>query len=253
MKAIKTCQTLGLTALATLAATTHASGQQSADALINKLVQKGVLTEQEGKDLLVETDTNLVSASKWRLSDSFKNITLFGDVRFLYEYRGADNAPKSGSTTDDYYRERFRYAVRVGLKGYASRNVANLSGGEAQRVSVARTLANSPQVLLLDEPTSALDEASKLEVESCIQKIVHDQHLTCILVTHATAQAARRRARLIMPPAPLASGKGIVAGAGGWPCITSGTTGAGAEVAGAPWSRPTGARRRLRRPTCRRG
>jgi putative ABC transport system ATP-binding protein len=81
--------------------------------------------------------------------------------------------------------------TRVGLKSYASRNVANLSGGEAQRVSVARTLANSPLVLLLDEPTSALDEASKLEVESSIQRIVHDQGMTCVLVTHDTAQAAR--------------------------------------------------------------
>jgi hypothetical protein len=116
MNAIKKCQTLGVTALTTLAATSHAPAQ-SADALINKLVQKGVLTEKEGKDLLIETDTNLVSASKWRLSEGFKNITLFGDVRFRYEYRGADNAPKSGSTTDDYYRERFRYAVRFGLKG----------------------------------------------------------------------------------------------------------------------------------------
>ena len=81
--------------------------------------------------------------------------------------------------------------ARVGLKGYAGRNVANLSGGEAQRVSVARTLANSPLVLLLDEPTSALDAASKLEVEATIQKIVRDQGLTCVLVTHDTAQAAR--------------------------------------------------------------
>jgi putative ABC transport system ATP-binding protein len=86
----------------------------------------------------------------------------------------------------------------VGLKSYASRNVANLSGGEAQRVSVARTLANSPLVLLLDEPTSALDEASKLEVESCIQGIVRDQGLTCVLVTHDTAQAARLAERALL-------------------------------------------------------
>jgi putative ABC transport system ATP-binding protein len=87
---------------------------------------------------------------------------------------------------------------RVGLKGYAGRNVANLSGGEAQRVSVARTLANSPLVLLLDEPTSALDEASKAEVESTIQSIVRDQGLTCILVTHDTAQASRLAKRALL-------------------------------------------------------
>jgi putative ABC transport system ATP-binding protein len=85
----------------------------------------------------------------------------------------------------------------VGLKGYASRDVANLSGGEAQRVSVARTLANSPLVLLLDEPTSALDDTSKLEVESSIQNVVHDQGLTCVLVTHDTAQAARLATRAL--------------------------------------------------------
>jgi len=80
---------------------------------------------------------------------------------------------------------------QVGLRGYSERNVANLSGGEAQRVSVARTLANSPLVLLLDEPTSALDDAAKLEVEATIQKVVRDQGLTCVMVTHDLAQAAR--------------------------------------------------------------
>jgi putative ABC transport system ATP-binding protein len=88
--------------------------------------------------------------------------------------------------------------LRVGLKDYASRNVANLSGGEAQRVSVARTLANSPEILLLDEPTSALDATSKLDVESCIQNIVRDQRLTCILVTHDTAQAVRLAERALL-------------------------------------------------------
>jgi putative ABC transport system ATP-binding protein len=88
--------------------------------------------------------------------------------------------------------------TRVGLEGYASRNVANLSGGEAQRVSVARTLANSPLVLLLDEPTSALDEASKLEVETLIQTIVRDQGLTCVVVTHDIAQAVRLAGRALL-------------------------------------------------------
>jgi putative ABC transport system ATP-binding protein len=88
--------------------------------------------------------------------------------------------------------------TRVGLKGYAARDVANLSGGEAQRVSVARTLANHPLVLLLDEPTSALDETSKAEVESLLREIVRDHGLTCILVTHDTAQAARLAGRALL-------------------------------------------------------
>jgi putative ABC transport system ATP-binding protein len=88
--------------------------------------------------------------------------------------------------------------VRVGLEGYATRPVANLSGGEAQRVSVARTLANSPLVLLLDEPTSSLDDASKHEIELLIQKIVGERKLTCVVVTHDTAQAERLAQRAVL-------------------------------------------------------
>jgi len=85
--------------------------------------------------------------------------------------------------------------ARVGLEGYGSRDVANLSGGEAQRVSLARTLANTPSVLLLDEPTSALDDASKAGIESLILQIVKAHGLTCVVVTHDRAQAARLASR----------------------------------------------------------
>jgi putative ABC transport system ATP-binding protein len=88
--------------------------------------------------------------------------------------------------------------LRVGLNDYGTRNVANLSGGEAQRVSVARTLANSPLALLLDEPTSALDDAAKLEVESLLQSIVREQRLTCVMVTHDVAQASRLADRALL-------------------------------------------------------
>ena len=88
--------------------------------------------------------------------------------------------------------------TRIGLKDYAGRDVANLSGGEAQRVSVARTLANSPLALLLDEPTSALDEAAKHEVELAIQNVVRDQGLTCVIVTHDVTQALRLAGRALV-------------------------------------------------------
>jgi putative ABC transport system ATP-binding protein len=88
--------------------------------------------------------------------------------------------------------------LRVGLAGYGERNVANLSGGEAQRVSLARALANSPEVLLLDEPTSALDDAAKLEVEALLENIMHGQGLTCIVVTHDFAQAVRLADRALL-------------------------------------------------------
>ncbi len=80
---------------------------------------------------------------------------------------------------------------RVGLFGYQERDVSNLSGGEAQRVSLARTLANAPEALLLDEPTSALDDVSARGIEELLLSIIRERRMTCVIVTHNTAQARR--------------------------------------------------------------
>ena len=88
--------------------------------------------------------------------------------------------------------------TRVGLAGYATRDVTNLSGGEAQRVSLARALANCPEVLLMDEPTSALDESLKFEVEALMRDVIRQSCLTCVMVTHDMAQAARMAHRALV-------------------------------------------------------
>ena len=88
--------------------------------------------------------------------------------------------------------------AEVGLPDFASRSVDNLSGGEAQRVSLARALANSPVVLLADEPTSALDEEAKRGIERLIVNIVRQHGLTCVIVTHDTAQAGRVATRVLV-------------------------------------------------------
>ncbi len=101
-----------------------------------------------------------------------------------------------------------RLLAQVGLPEFAARDVANLSGGEAQRVSLARALANSPKILLLDEPTSALDEEAKLGIELLIEKIMKQSRLTCVMVTHDVAQAARMADRAMV----LAAGRMVRVG-----------------------------------------
>ena len=80
---------------------------------------------------------------------------------------------------------------RVGLSGvFAERRCAELSGGEAQRVCLARALAVVPRVLLLDEPTSALDGVSASLVEDVVQGLVAEGG-TVVLVSHDMALVGR--------------------------------------------------------------
>jgi len=80
---------------------------------------------------------------------------------------------------------------RTGLgPEFLDRTTATLSGGEAQRLCLARALTVSPEVLLLDEPTSSLDLASAAAVEDTVERLVADG-LTVVLVSHDGAQAHR--------------------------------------------------------------
>jgi putative ABC transport system ATP-binding protein len=87
--------------------------------------------------------------------------------------------------------------AQVDLAGYADRDVADLSGGEAQRVAIARTLLVDPEVLLLDEPTASLDRESQAEVEALLADLLSESDRTVVLVTHDEAQVDRIADRVV--------------------------------------------------------
>ncbi len=73
---------------------------------------------------------------------------------------------------------------QIGIGDLAMRPVSSLSGGEVQKVAIARALAQSPSVLLLDEPTSSLDLKNQLEVMGLIRRVVTGRGLTAVIVIH---------------------------------------------------------------------
>ena len=95
--------------------------------------------------------------------------------------------------------ERARHFVSmVGLDGFEKRYPAELSGGMRQRVSMARTLASEPKILLMDEPFAALDEQTRLLLGDKVLQIQQQLNQTMLLITHNITEAVQLADRILV-------------------------------------------------------
>ena len=95
--------------------------------------------------------------------------------------------------------QRVAYLLElVGLSEKAAANPQSLSGGQQQRVALARSLATSPEVLLLDEPFSALDAFTRSSLQDEVSRIAREQNLTMVMVTHDIDEAVAMADRVLI-------------------------------------------------------
>lgn len=86
----------------------------------------------------------------------------------------------------------------VGVREFENRPIGKLSGGEQQKVLLARVLAQEPDILLLDEPLTNLDLKAKEELQELIEKIYEEKHLTVVMVTHDVSSIPKVSSRLVL-------------------------------------------------------
>ncbi|MDP6543099.1 MAG: ATP-binding cassette domain-containing protein [Phycisphaerae bacterium] len=158
-----------------------------------------------GKSLLIKSICGLARAAAGRITIAGRDVTdlpprlrgvgyvpqdsclmphlsVLRNVTFALEVAGQSKKNATG--------EIGSIVESLGIAGLLNRSTVNLSGGERQKVALARALASKPKLLLLDEPVSALDEPTRREICTVLRRVQREFGVATIHVCHSRTEAA---------------------------------------------------------------
>ena len=117
----------------------------------------------------------------------------------LHKFYGPDgrHAPLDGAVGDTK-APADHWLARLGLEAIRDKFPGQISGGQRQRTAIARTLATSPDVLLMDEPFASLDAPARRSLGRLVRSLRQEAELTTVIVTHAIEEAARLGEKILV-------------------------------------------------------
>ena len=144
----------------------------------------------------VKLDGKEICGTDWHRGVVFQNPPLYD--WFTVRQNVAFGPKMRGIQREVYEPLVDRYLARVNLTEFAGKHIYELSGGMKQRVSIARSLINNPEILLMDEPFGALDALTRESVQDLTRKIWWDTGKTIFFITHDVEEALLLASRIIV-------------------------------------------------------
>lgn len=156
-------------------------------------VGRVLLNEEDIKDMhksdIAKHVASVPQSNEIHFSFTVRDIVTMGRMPFLGKFQG--------ESSDDV-RKVDEAMLKTNILGFADRYINTMSGGERQRVIIARALAQTPEIMLLDEPTLHLDISNQFDVLELVRKLSDDDGLTVIIVSHDLPMVVRYCDRIVM-------------------------------------------------------
>ena len=166
----------------------------------------GIISPESGSVHIANSDVTRTPTHRRQVGMVFQDNQLFphrsvvDNVAFGLQMQRVDRRTR--------HRRASELLEQVGLAGFERRDVTALSGGEAKRVALARTMITDPVVVLLDEPLTGLDRALHDRLATDLRAVLTAARTTAVLVTHDRDEAAAMAARSVELHALSALGSG---------------------------------------------